>query len=190
MIKIIRLFGLEGPKQKVLFTVAPFTKIFTVFFILKGEAKSLPPQFDTHTKKISQPSETLTWNIQHIATAPGHLILLSALIPQNPWATSLHRSPENTKVFCTRTVESGLSVSVMAVFTASEGVCVLQVVCKRSGNNMWREVNKYGAIYSLQIYRALPTCKRHKDTLCQILHMLLSTSPFLFPEKKKENLLY
>lgn len=59
MIKIIGVFGLEGPKQKVLFIVALLTKIFTVFFILKGETKSPPLQFDTHTKKISQPSENL-----------------------------------------------------------------------------------------------------------------------------------
>lgn len=56
---MIKIIGLEGQNQKVLFTVAPFTKIFPVFFILKGEAKSPPPQFDTHTKKISQPSEKL-----------------------------------------------------------------------------------------------------------------------------------
>lgn len=188
MMKIIGLLGLEGPKWKVLFIVAPFTKFFTVFFILKGEAKSPPPQFDTHTKKISQPSENLPWIIQHTAAAPGHLILLGALIPQNTWATSLHHSPQNTKVFCTKTLEDGLSVSVMAVFTASEGVCVLQVVCKRSGNNMWREVCKCGAIYSSQIYRALPT-RNIKEVLCQILHMLLSASPFLSPEKKKSPIL-
>lgn len=46
-----------------------------------------------------------------------------------------------------------------------------------------REVCKYGAIYSLQIHRVLPT-PNIKDSLCQILHMLLSASPSLFPEKK------
>lgn len=70
MIKIIGLFGLEGPNQKVLFTVAPFTKFFTVFFILKGEAKSPPPQFDTHTKKISQPSENLPWTNLFLSRTP------------------------------------------------------------------------------------------------------------------------
>lgn len=93
--------------------------------------------------------------------------------------------PQKTqRCFASKTLENGLSVNIMAVFTASEDVCVLQVACKRRGNNMWREVSKYGAIYSLQIYRALPTRNR-KDTLCRILHILLSNTPFLFSEKKK-----
>lgn len=48
---------------------------------------------------------------------------------------------------------------------------------------MWGEIYMYLAIYSSQIYRALPT-RNIKGIVCQILNMLLSVSPILFPEKK------
>lgn len=48
---------------------------------------------------------------------------------------------------------------------------------------MWGEIYMYLAIYSSQIYRALPT-RNIKEIVCQILNTLLSVSPTLFPEKK------
>ena len=38
------------------------------------------------------------------------------------------------------------------------------------------------AIYSLRVYRALPT-RNIKEIVCKILNMLLSVSPILFAEK-------
>lgn len=43
----------------------------------------------------------------------------------------------------------------------------------------------YLAIYSSQIYQALPT-RNIKGIVCQILNTLLSVSLILFPEKKKQ----
>lgn len=134
MIKIIGLFGVEGPKQEGFFYCS---SLYQNFYCLERRSQvTTTPIWHPH-QKISQPSENLPWIIQHTAAAPGHLIPLGALIPQNTRAKSLQYSPEYTKVFCMKTWANGLSVSVMAVFTASEGGCVLQVVCKRSGNNMW-----------------------------------------------------
>lgn len=97
-------------------------------------------------------------------------------------------SLENPKMFCSKkkSLENWLSVAgVMTVFTASDSVCVLQVVCKKSGNIMRSEIYMHFAIYSSQIYRALPT-RNIKEIVCQILNMLLSVSPILFPGKKKK----
>lgn len=88
-------------------------------------------------------------------------------------------------MFCIKkSSENWFSVAgAVTAFPASDHGCVLQVVCKKSGNIMWSEICMYLAIYSLQIYQALPT-RNIKGIVCQILNMLLSVSPILFPEKK------
>ena len=81
---------------------------------------------------------------QHTPTAPGHLVLLGASIPQNAWTMSLpagwarqDQTPlsfpgKHRNVLHQKSLENWLSVGgVMTVFTASDSVCVLQVVCKK-----------------------------------------------------------